>query len=168
LCEKKKDNPTAEIISQILPTAARYLRLDAFVKQITCFEFGVVNHALSAAIRELLKVSLPPPPFAGAVCSHTEPLPLLFEKEYLRLVAQLEHQLRLYPDTFTLQQLVFHISPTMHTLARLDDLISVILSANEHGSAGRGGPRFLKNASIGGRTLDILANQVTQRGGYAV
>jgi len=77
-------------------------------------EFGVVNHALCAAIRKLLRVS----------CSQS-----VLTKEYLTLVAQLEHQF-LTNSNFTLQALQIHSRPTSQVLFQLHSLTYEILRRN--------------------------------------
>ncbi|KAG0274991.1 hypothetical protein BGZ95_009286 [Linnemannia exigua] len=101
--DESLDPSLRDLVSRILPLASIYLSLEAFVELHSRFEYGYVNHALCAAIRNLLK-------------------------EYLILIAQLEHQFRSSPD-FTLQKLWYYIQPTMQTLSSLDILVGVIREA---------------------------------------
>lgn len=61
----------------------------SFIEEKSSFEYGQVNHALTAAMRTLMK-------------------------EYLILVTQLEHLQR--QDLLSLQKLWFYIQPTMRTM----------------------------------------------------
>ncbi|KAJ8314612.1 hypothetical protein KUTeg_006762 [Tegillarca granosa] len=65
----------------------------------SAFEYGLVNHALSAAMRTLIK-------------------------DYMVLVAQLEHQFR--TGNLTLQKLWFYIQPTIRTLEILSNISNSI------------------------------------------
>jgi len=85
-------------VQRHLPLATFYTSIESFVEQYSVLEHGVINHALCAAIREMLR-------------------------DYLILLAQLEHQFLTSP-TFTLQSLWFYLSPTLHTLSLLHSLTS--------------------------------------------
>lgn len=63
--------------------------MSSFTEEKSSFEYGQVNHALTAAMRTLMK-------------------------EYLILVTQLEHLHR--QGTLSLQKLWFYIQPTMRTM----------------------------------------------------
>jgi gamma-tubulin complex component 2 len=75
---------------------------------------GLVSHALSAAMRTLLKV--------GSLAL------LLMNQEYLVLVAQLEN-LHLLSE-LTLQKMSFFVQPTLETLRHIDDLVRGIDAAS--------------------------------------
>ncbi|KAF7725246.1 hypothetical protein EC973_000334 [Apophysomyces ossiformis] len=86
------------ITYDIDPTLATYfVSVDAFIEQFSRYEYGTINHALCASIREFLK-------------------------EYLIFIAQLEHQFQT-SASFTLQRLWFYAQDTLglmkvlHTLA---------------------------------------------------
>ncbi|KAF9366693.1 hypothetical protein BGX34_010368 [Mortierella sp. NVP85] len=98
--DESLDPSIRDLVARVLPLASIYMSLEAFIEQHSQFEYGFVNHALCAAIRSLLK-------------------------EYLILIAQLEHQFRTSPD-FTLQKLWYYIQPTLQTLSSLDILVEVI------------------------------------------
>lgn len=51
----------ASVVARFLPLATYYTAIHAYVEQYSVLEYGVINHALCAAIRELLKVSLQTP-----------------------------------------------------------------------------------------------------------
>ncbi|GAB5586117.1 gamma tubulin complex Spc97/GCP2 subunit Alp4 [Umbelopsis nana] len=97
------DPSIRQLVEKVLPIATYYMSVDAFVELHSRFEFGTVSHALSAAIRSLLK-------------------------EYLILIAQLEHQFRSSP-TFTLQKLWFYVQPTLQTMHSLHTLANRIRAA---------------------------------------
>ncbi|EWC44104.1 hypothetical protein DRE_07161 [Drechslerella stenobrocha 248] len=93
-----------DIVIILLKIAKHYIALDAFVEVQSRDEFGTVNHALCAAIRKLLK-------------------------DYLALVAQLEHQF-LYNPSFTLHTLHLSVIPVSHTLSQMYSLAQEILKLN--------------------------------------
>ncbi|KAI4772267.1 hypothetical protein E4T45_14195, partial [Aureobasidium sp. EXF-8846] len=84
--------------------ATHYAAVEAFVEVQSREEFGAVNHALCAAMRKLLK-------------------------DYLILVAQLEHQM-LTNLSFTLHVLNLHTKPTSHMMFQLYSLAHEILKEN--------------------------------------
>lgn len=98
------DPSLRDLTTTMLKMATHYAALEAFVEVQSRDEFGAVNHALCAAIRKLLK-------------------------DYLELLAQLEHQLLTNP-TFTLQVLHLHTLPTSHMLLQLYSLAHEILRKN--------------------------------------
>lgn len=67
----------------------------SFIEEKSSFEYGQVNHALTAAMRTLMK-------------------------EYLILVTQLEHLQR--QGLLSLQKLWFYIQPTMRTMEILTSI----------------------------------------------
>ncbi|RMX86659.1 hypothetical protein D0869_02935 [Hortaea werneckii] len=98
------DPSLRDLASGMLRTATQYSALEAFVDAMGKEESGTVNHALCAAIRKLLK-------------------------DYLILIAQLEHQL-LTNAGFTLHQLNLHLKPTGHMMQQLYALAQEILKEN--------------------------------------
>ncbi|EPS38788.1 hypothetical protein H072_7456 [Dactylellina haptotyla CBS 200.50] len=88
----------------LLKIAKHYAALDAFIEVQSRDEFGAVNHALCAAIRKLLK-------------------------DYLILIAQLEHQFLSNP-TFTLHTLHLSMISVGHTLSQIYSLAQEILRRN--------------------------------------
>ena len=83
------DASLADLVQCMLPLAARYSYVDRFVYTRSRFEHGAVSHALAAAMSVLLK-------------------------EYLVLVAQLEHQFE--REALSLQKLWFYVQPAMATM----------------------------------------------------
>jgi len=98
------DPSLRDLTTTMLKMATFYGAVDAFVEVQSREEFGVVNHALSAAIRKLLN-------------------------EYLVLIGQFEHQFLTNPS-FTLHMLHLHTMPTSHMLAQLYSLANEILKKN--------------------------------------
>ncbi|XP_071958685.1 gamma-tubulin complex component 2-like isoform X2 [Antedon mediterranea] len=88
-----------ELVYRILPMCSNYSTIMRFVEDKVAFEYGVVNHALSKAIRTLIK-------------------------EYFILIAQLEYQYLL--ENLPLQRLWFYLQPCMQTLDVLASIASCI------------------------------------------
>ncbi|XP_057682566.1 gamma-tubulin complex component 2 isoform X2 [Corythoichthys intestinalis] len=107
------DASVKELVHRILPVASYYSAVTRFVEEKSSFEYGQVNHALTAAMRTLLK-------------------------EYLILVAQLEHVHR--RGLLSLQKLWFYLQPTMRTM----DILASIASSVDKGEC------------MGGATLSLL------------
>uniref|UniRef100_A0A8C1NNC5 Gamma-tubulin complex component n=1 Tax=Cyprinus carpio TaxID=7962 RepID=A0A8C1NNC5_CYPCA len=93
------DMSIKELINRILPVASCYYTITRFTEEKSSFEYGQVNHALTAAIKTLMK-------------------------EYLILVTQLEHLHR--QGTLSLQKLWFYIQPTMHTMEILASIATSV------------------------------------------
>ncbi|XP_016336614.1 gamma-tubulin complex component 2-like [Sinocyclocheilus anshuiensis] len=93
------DMSIKELVNRILPVASCYSTITRFTEEKSSFEYGQVNHALTAAIRTLMK-------------------------EYLILVTQLEHLHR--QGTLSLQKLWFYIQPTMRTMEILASIATSV------------------------------------------
>ncbi|KAI9844441.1 MAG: hypothetical protein M1838_002177 [Thelocarpon superellum] len=154
------DPSLRDLTSAMLKMATHYAAMEAFVDVQSREEFGAVNHALCAAIRRLLK-------------------------DYLVLLAQLEHQFLTNP-TFTLHVLHLHTLPTSHMLSQLyslahellrknslleddledsadelDDVDNIIEALNQGGELGLGnipGKRLCKGGSVLGLITRRLAS----------
>ncbi|KAI5983169.1 hypothetical protein EDD15DRAFT_2122280, partial [Pisolithus albus] len=50
------DPSIRDLVERLLPLATYYTAISAFVESRSHLEFGLVNHALCAAIRDMLKV----------------------------------------------------------------------------------------------------------------
>lgn len=85
------DAPLRDLVDRILPLATDYTAIYAFIETDSGLEFGTVNHALCAAIRDLLH-------------------------DYELLVVQLEHQMA-SSTSFSLQKLFMWVQETARTLA---------------------------------------------------
>jgi gamma-tubulin complex component 2 len=120
-----RDASIVYIISRILPLCEHYYHVDNFVEIHSRYEYGYVNHAFCAAVREMLK-------------------------EYLILVAQLEHQY--LKGALTLQRLWFYVQPSLQTMERLHHITSMIAESK----------------AIGGALLNVIERQMMQEGDPAV
>ncbi|KAI9774611.1 MAG: hypothetical protein M1840_002860 [Geoglossum simile] len=98
------DPSLRDLTSSMLKMATHYGAVEAFVEVQSREEFGAVNHALCAAVRKLLK-------------------------DYLTLIAQLEHQFLTNPS-FTLHVLHLHTLPTSKMMSQLYSLAHEILRRN--------------------------------------
>lgn len=98
------DRSLRDLAHSMLRIAKYYTALEAFIEVQSRSEFGMVNHALCAAIRKLLK-------------------------DFLTLVAQLEHQ-QLTNSSFTMHMMSLHTKPTSHILSQLYSLAQEILRKN--------------------------------------
>ncbi|TSK14574.1 Gamma-tubulin complex component 2 [Bagarius yarrelli] len=93
------DMSIKELVNRILPVASSYSTVTRFIEEKCSFEYGQVNHALTAAMRTLMK-------------------------EYLILVTQLEHLHR--QGMLSLQKLWFYIQPTMRTIEVLASIATSV------------------------------------------
>lgn len=93
------DMSVKELVSRILPVASCYSTITRFTEEKSSFEYGQVNHALTAAMRTLMK-------------------------EYFILITQLEHLHR--QGTLSLQKLWFYIQPTMRTMEILSSIATSV------------------------------------------
>ncbi|XP_046395622.1 gamma-tubulin complex component 2-like isoform X2 [Ischnura elegans] len=100
------DLPLKELVNRILPLASHYSLVARFIEEKSRFEYGVVNHALSAAMQNLLK-------------------------DYLVFVAQLESEH--HKGLLTLHKLWFYIQPSMRTMEILANIADTINKADARG-----------------------------------
>ncbi|KAG8222679.1 hypothetical protein J437_LFUL015876, partial [Ladona fulva] len=100
------DLPLKELVNRVLPLASHYSMVARFVEVKSSFEYGVVNHALAAAMQGLLK-------------------------DYLVFVAQLETEHR--KGLLTLHKLWFYIQPTLRTMEILSVIADTINKADARG-----------------------------------
>ncbi|KAF5340403.1 hypothetical protein D9611_007834 [Ephemerocybe angulata] len=91
------DPSLRDLVERILPLGTYYTAIYAFVEHRSHLDYGLVNHALCAAIRDMLK-------------------------DYQTLLSQLEHAFSTSP-VFSLQKLWFYVHPTIHTLSLIYHLI---------------------------------------------
>ncbi|KAI0971370.1 Spc98 family-domain-containing protein [Xylaria arbuscula] len=98
------DPSLQDLTLSMLQMATHYSALEMFVNVQSRQEFGIVNHALCAAIRKFLN-------------------------DYLVMIAQLETQF-LTNETFTLHLLHVHTLPTSQMMAQLYALASDLLKRN--------------------------------------
>ncbi len=95
------------LVNRILPLCSQFSTVSRFVEDKSKFIHGMVNQALCATMRDLVR-------------------------EYLLVVAQLEHQFRL--NQLTLQKLWYYVQPSIRTL----DILSRMALSITRGSC-RGG-----------------------------
>lgn len=98
------DPSLRDLAHSMLKTATHFCAVEAFVEVQSREEMGTVNHALCAAMRKLLK-------------------------DYMILIAQLEHQM-LTNEDFTLHQVSLHIKPTAHMMLQLYSVAHEVLKEN--------------------------------------
>ncbi|KAI5885633.1 uncharacterized protein SCHCODRAFT_02681692 [Schizophyllum commune H4-8] len=91
------DASLRDLVERILPLGTYYTAITAFIEQRSVLDYGLVNHALCASIRGMLK-------------------------DYQTLLSQLEHAFNTSPQ-FSLQKLWFYVHPTVHTLSLIYHLI---------------------------------------------
>ncbi|CAK5280946.1 unnamed protein product [Mycena citricolor] len=99
------DTSLRDLVERILPLGTYYTAILAFVEQRSHLDFGLVNHALCAAIRDMLK-------------------------DYQTLLSQLEHAFTTSAQ-FSLQKLWFYIHPTIHTLSLIYQLVLELGTADD-------------------------------------
>ncbi|KAI8629020.1 Spc98 family-domain-containing protein [Xylariaceae sp. FL1651] len=134
------DPSLLDLTISMLQMATHYSALEMFVNVQSREEFGIVNHALCAAIRKFLQ-------------------------DYLVMVAQLETQF-LTNETFTLHLLHVHTLPTSQMMSQLYALASDLLKRNallddeseEEGSEPEDIDNIIENLRRGG---DIVPGNMT-------
>ncbi|KAF5381666.1 hypothetical protein D9615_005466 [Tricholomella constricta] len=99
------DTSLRDLVERILPLGMYYTAISSFVELRSHLDFGLVNHALCAAIREMLK-------------------------DYQTLLSQLEHAFNTSPE-FSLQKLWFYVHPTIHTLSLIYQLVLELGAADD-------------------------------------
>ncbi|GBE84165.1 Spindle pole body component alp4 [Sparassis crispa] len=99
------DPSLRDLVERILPLATYYTAITSFIELRSHLDFGLVNHALCAALRDMLK-------------------------DYQTLLSQLEHAFSTSPQ-FTLQKLWYYVHPTLHTLSLLYLLTTELATADD-------------------------------------
>ncbi|EJF61584.1 hypothetical protein DICSQDRAFT_105728 [Dichomitus squalens LYAD-421 SS1] len=99
------DPSLRDLVERILPLATYYTAISSFIELRSHLDFGLVNHALCASMRDMLK-------------------------DYQTLLSQLEHAFNTSPH-FTLQKLWFYVHPTLHTLSLLYLLTTDLATADD-------------------------------------
>ncbi|RKP11111.1 gamma-tubulin complex component protein, partial [Thamnocephalis sphaerospora] len=140
------DPSLRDVVGRVLPLASHYVTIQSFVDSRAKFEYGLVNHALCAAIREMLK-------------------------EYLVLIAQLEREFRNSAGRFTLQQLWYHAHLSLRTMGALGALVKSAARAThveerqDPLNAMAGSELVLPLRAKGGGVLGKLAERMLQLSG---
>lgn len=98
------DPSLRDLTESVLKIATYYKAVESFVEVQSRQEFGLINHALCASVRKMLK-------------------------DYLVLIAQLEHQY-LTNESFTLHLLHLHTDPTAQMMLQLYTLAQELLRKN--------------------------------------
>ncbi|KIM24993.1 hypothetical protein M408DRAFT_75009 [Serendipita vermifera MAFF 305830] len=99
------DPSLRDLVERIIPLATYYTSISTFVELRSHLDYGLVNHALCAAIRDMLK-------------------------DYQTLLSQLEHAFN-SSSTFTLQKLWFYIHPTLHTMSLIYNLVTELTQMDD-------------------------------------
>ncbi|KAJ6500592.1 gamma-tubulin complex, DGRIP84/SPC97 component [Mycena sanguinolenta] len=99
------DSSLRDLVERIIPLGTYYTAILSFVELRSHLDFGLVNHALCASIRDMIK-------------------------DYQTLLSQLEHAFSTSPQ-FSLQKLWFYIHPTIHTLSLIYQLVLELGSADD-------------------------------------
>ncbi|GAA5886444.1 hypothetical protein JCM6882_001641 [Rhodosporidiobolus microsporus] len=100
--DKGLDPWIASVVARFLPLATYYTAITAFTEQYSVLEHGVINHALCAAVREMLR-------------------------DYLVLLAHLEEQFT-SSSSFTLQRFWLLVHPALNTLSLIHALTTDIVA----------------------------------------
>ncbi|KXS10903.1 hypothetical protein M427DRAFT_459825 [Gonapodya prolifera JEL478] len=136
------DSSLASLAQLITPLATHYNIVQHYVDTRSSYKYGRVCQAIAASMRGLLK-------------------------EYFVLISQLERQARIDP-TFSLQQLWYHVSPTMATMKTLAALTEALRDA-ETPSASAASEARLKGEKeplrLGGLMLTVLVDRMNKLGG---
>lgn len=106
------DSSLKDLVERILPLATYYTSISTFVELRSHLDYGLVNHAFCACIRDMLK-------------------------DYLTLLSQLEHSFNT-SASFTLQKLWFYIHPTLHTMSLIYSLVLELSQSDSPDSEGSG------------------------------
>lgn len=113
------DLSLVETLERILPLCGCYFAIQTYIQVHSRYEYGLVTHAFSACLRTILK-------------------------EYLVLIAQLEHQFVL--GKLTLLRTWFYLQSSVHTFMKLDQLCLRV------------------NRTIGGTFLNVLYQSLQHAG----
>ncbi|CAL1710645.1 unnamed protein product [Somion occarium] len=142
------DPSLRDSVERILPLATYYTGICSFIEMKSHLDLGLVNHALCAALRNMLK-------------------------DYQTLLAQLEHAFNTSP-TFTLHKLWFYVHPTLHTLSLLYQLTTELATADDpSGSASSSSSPNTSDAEeearnealgLGGAKLKAVLNEIDKNG----
>jgi len=119
------DPSLRDVVALIAPACQQYVRVADFIDKRSSYEFGLVSHALAAGMRSL-------------------------QREYLVLIAQLEHQHR--QNSLGMQRLWFFVQPALRTLDALNRVVNAVVSTPP-------------SRARGGSLLNILAAEARAVGG---
>ncbi|KAF7968072.1 hypothetical protein HWV62_32061 [Athelia sp. TMB] len=144
------DPSLRDLVERILPLGTYYTAVSSFIENRSHLEYGLVNHSLCAAIRDMLK-------------------------DYQTLLSQLEHAFNT-SSAFTLQKLWFYVHPTVHTLSLIYHLVLELSTADDpSGSADSASSdeedeeeRARNEAlGLGGASLKAVLSDITKKNGLS-
>ncbi|KAJ7581207.1 gamma-tubulin complex, DGRIP84/SPC97 component [Mycena floridula] len=143
------DSSLRDLVERILPLGTYYTAISAFVEHQSHLDCGLVNHALCASLRNMLK-------------------------DYQILLSQLEHAFTSSPQ-FSLQKLWFYVHPTVHTLSLLYHIVLELGSADDvaelsssSSSSSEGDPEEdARNEALGlgGANLKAVLSEIDKNAG---
>ncbi|KAH7912889.1 Spc98 family-domain-containing protein [Hygrophoropsis aurantiaca] len=135
-----------DMTERILPLGTYYTAISSFVESRSHLDFGLVNHALCAAMRDMLK-------------------------DYQTLLSQLEHAFNTSP-LFTLQKLWFYVHPTVHTLSLIYQLVLELAAIDDtstdvSSSSSEDEEEAARNEALGlgGAKLKAVLSEMNKGGG---
>ncbi|KAH9991968.1 Spc98 family-domain-containing protein [Russula compacta] len=138
---KRLDPSLRDLVERVLPLATYYTAISSFIEFRSHLDFGRVNHALCAALRDMLK-------------------------DYQTLLSQLEHAFNTSPQ-FTLQKLWFYVHPTLHTLSLIYQLTTELATTENPGgdsslSSGEDAEDAARNEALGlgGAKLKAVMSEI--------
>ncbi|XP_076348938.1 gamma-tubulin complex component 2-like isoform X2 [Tachypleus tridentatus] len=97
--DESADPSLRELLKRILPICSHYSVVVRFIEEKSQYQYGLVNQALAAAMRQLFK-------------------------DYFVLIAQLEHQHRQH--ALSLQKVWFYLQPSLRTMEVLASIANTI------------------------------------------
>ena len=133
--DKTLDVSLSILVGRILPICGHYSVVSRFIEEKSKFVHGSVNQALCAAMRGLLK-------------------------EYLLVVAQLEHQARI--GQLSLQKLWYYVQPCMRTLEILTRLAVSVTRGGCRGGKTLTNLHALTSSFVGDERAQELCLHITQ------
>lgn len=133
--DKTLDVSLLALVNRVLPLCGQFSTVARFTEDRSKFVHGMVNQALCAGMRELTK-------------------------EYLLVVAQLEHQFRL--NQLTLQKLWYYVQPCMRTLEILSRMALSITRGTCRGGKTLTNLHNLTSSYIGDERAQELCLHLTQ------
>lgn len=145
-------------MERVLPLGTYYTAISSFIEGRSHLDFGLVNHALCAAIRDMLKVTFCP--------QEAAPCLILWLQDYQTLISQLEHSYTSSP-LFSLQKLWFYVHPTVHTLSLIYNLILELGYADDPSpdsdSSESSSEEENEALGLGGAKLKAVLNEIDKK-----
>ncbi|KAF7305147.1 Spindle pole body component [Mycena kentingensis (nom. inval.)] len=141
------DSSLRDLVERVLPLGTYYTAIMSFVELRSHLDFGLVNHALCASIRNMLK-------------------------DYHTIVAQLEHEFNV-SEQFSLQKLWYYVHPNIHVLSLLYQLVLELGSADDPSAGGDSSSSSSSDAEedarnealgLGGAKLKAMLSEMDKNG----